>query len=115
MKINEHTTVHSIGDMVYFMNDNRVERGIVFAIQYVKTEIPFKDFNNLIEESYVLQQVVTKTINKTLESDITFNEVYIYKVAIFNTDSYTVRKDNPVITVDSSMLFRSKELLLASL
>lgn len=115
MKINEHTTVYSIGDMVYFMNDNRVERGIVFAIQYIKTEIPFKDFDNLIEEAYVLQQVVTKTINKTLESNINSTEVYIYKVAIFDADSYNVRKDNPVITVDSSMLFRSKELLLASL
>lgn len=115
MEIDKHTTVYSIGDMVYFMSNNKVERGIVFAIQYVKTEIPFKEFNNLVEEPYVLQQVVNKTIDKTIQDSATSTEVYIYKVAIFEHDSYNVRKESPVITVDGSVLFRSKELLLASL
>ena len=115
MEINKHTTVYSIGDMVYFMNDNRVERGIVFAIQYVKTEIPFENFDKLIEEPTVLQRVVRRTIDKTIQESITSSEIYIYKVAIFDNNSYTIRENNPVITVDSSVLFRSKELLLASL
>lgn len=115
MKVDEHNTVFNIGDMVYFMQDNKVERGIVFAIQYVKTEIPFKEFNNLIEEPYILQKVVERTINKTIKDSCTSSDVYIYKVAIFEKDCYSIRPDNPVITVDSNVLFRTKELLLASL
>ena len=115
MKVIEHNTVFNIGDMVYFMQDNKIERGIVFAIQYVKTEIPFKEFNNLIEEAYILQKVVERTINKTIKDTCTSTDVYIYKVAIFERDSYSIRHNNPVITVDSSVLFRTKELLLATL
>ena len=115
MKITEHNTVFNIGDLVYFMLDNKVERGIVFAIQYIKTEIPFKEFNNLIEEPYILQKVVEKTINKTINNSCTSTDIYIYKVAIFERDCYCIRPKNPVITVDSNVLFKTKELLLATL
>lgn len=115
MKITEHNTVFNIGDLVYFMLDNKVERGIVFAIQYIKTEIPFKEFNNLIEEPYILQKVVERTINKTINDSCTSTDMYIYKVAIFERDCYSIRHNNPVITVDSNVLFKTKELLLATL
>lgn len=115
MKVNEHTTLYSIGDMVYFMNDNKVERGIVFAIQYIKTEMPFENFDRLIEEPIILQRVVRRTVDKTIQESITSSEICIYKVAIFEHDSYNIREKNPVITVESNVLFRSKELLLATL
>lgn len=115
MKITKESTKYSIGDMVYFMCRDKIERGIVFSIQYIKTELPFENFDNLSEEPFVLQKIVEGTIDKRYYKEPFSIESCAYKIAVFEHNTYKIKNTNCVICLDENYMFPTKEMLVANL